>query len=733
MAQLSGFLRVIPESFPHRTGKVGRDPGLVSANDSRIVSRVAEIRKSGEELETIEGYFATLSIFLALVSFFGLALLCLGLLTPMHVGGGAIAAVVLAVVLTGGVRRKAALGRLAFSICGITLLGFLLRSNVAPYVYGGQDPGVYFNLAGYFAHTGTFVIKDELLDDLADNPELKGYYLDHTIRQVRKNPDGSWYGNLVPGIFLRDLDRNEWVPQFYFLNPMWLAIGQWLFGVEWQGLIVAFFSSLTILAAALVAWRLTSSNRAAVLTALILATNPTHGYFGTAPVSEGIAGFFFMAGLLLLVARRRFLSILPFGAFFLTRITGFITVPLLLLALLWIALKRRERSVIGVGLGYIGAYAASVFWGLRYSPFYSTGIYEGKLGITGAMVAHADKAFLLLAVGWVAVSVVAVFAPRISRPIATFGMRFGRPLVFIVLTPLILSALYRGYLLGFTDRYVGHHWFDKRWEMVGLGFRSLEFLSLHTLTIMLSYGGAIAFLAGLSIAGGIGLRRANVGPVAILAAGFLGVFAIFPLTTPYLYYFGRYLVSELLPLAIICGAVAVDRLAGRYPLRQRRIAGGYCILIFLSLLPSLSTRLSLREGKEFYDFMSCLAEATVGKSVIIVEKRGIPETPVLTPLRLTYRKPAVLIRYADFDTSEKRRALFDYFTGKGYRVFVLSAHDRWRSIKDVEPVGRFAAVFRTVGGKGGQPKRIRTRRYPMALYAVGEAPILPPVCTAVQR
>jgi len=310
-------------------------------------------------------------------------------------------------------------------------------------------------------------------------------------------------------------------------------------------------------------------------------------------------------------------------------------------------------------------------------------------------------------------------------------MRYGRVLVLGVLCCLILSALYRGYLLGFTDRYMGHQWLDKRWGMVGLGVRSLEFLSLHTLAVMLSYGSALAFIVGLPVAGALGVRRASVGPVAILAAGFLGVFAIFPLTTPYLYYFGRYLVSELLPLGVICGAAGVDRLARRFLTGQRIVISAYCSIVFLSLLPSFLTRLSLREGKDFYDVVACFDTATRGKSVIFVEKKGLPETPIVTPLRLSYRKPIFSFRYADYDTTEKRDRLFSYFTQKGYQLFVLSAHERWRGFDGIKRIGKFSALFRTIGGKGSQPRRIRVRRYPMSLYRVGGSTDIPAACAAV--
>jgi hypothetical protein len=425
--------------------------------------------------------------------------------------------------------------------------------------------------------------------------------------------------------------------------------------------------------------------------------------------------------------------VLPFAALFLTRITGFITLPLLLVALLWILVKRGERSVIGVGLGYIASYGVSFFWGLKYSTYYATGIYEGKLGITGPMLGYAGTFFALLAVVWVVVGGVCIAASNGRRILGKFVMRFGVRVTLVMLLFVALSALYRGYLLGFTDTFVGHRWLDTRWRMVGHGLESLEFLSLHTLAVMLSYGGAVAFLVGLVRVGKIGVRRASMGPVPILAAGFLGIFSVYPLATPYLYYFGRYLASELVPLGIICGAVAVDLAARRYHRLGALIRWGYFVVIFCSLLPSFVTRLTLREGKDFFDLVSCIDRSTPGRSVILVEKRGLPETPLVTPLRLSYRKPPFSFRFVDFDTAEKRRRLIDFFTARGYKVFLLTGQKRWRSFEDVKFMGRLSGDFRTIGGKRGQPRRIRRRGVTVDLYSLTGEGTVSPYCAGVMR
>lgn len=686
-----------------------------------------------KRLTPLEARFVALTLFISLFSLQALAWLCAAAFTPLNVGAGAV--VCLLITLRLWRRFFPGLPRLVrgeWLLVGITVLGFLLRCNPSSYLYGGQDPGVYANVAGYFARHGTTILRDPLLDELKDAPALREYYVSKSIRTAVQQADGHWVGNMLPGIYLQDLDKNEFISQFYYVSPMLLAVGQWLFGVEWQGFVIVFLSALTVLAAGLIAFRVTRSYPAAALAAALLATNSTHSYMATFPVSEGAAGFFFLTGVFYLVARLHYLSVAPFFALFLTRITGFITLPLLLVSLAWSVIKRGERKAVRAGLAYIAVYTASYYWGLTYSPGYSKDIYRGKFGISLGVLNDFWMLALGLAIAWVVVCQVVLRWQTFRHVLSKLLMRYGVALAIVVLTALVSMAVWKGYLLGFTDHYVGHRWFDKRWGAVKLGFKSMRMLSVHTLAVMLSYVGTAAFLFGLSKVGRIGLHRAAVAPVALLAAGFLAVFSIQPLITPYLYYFGRYLVSELLPLAIICGAIGVHFVALRFPKRGHLVYPIYLAVVFASLLPSFIARLSLREGREFHDAISCIDQFTRGKSVIFVDKRQFAETPIVTPLRFTFDKTVFSIRASDFTEPGKLESLFDYFTKKGYSVYLLSSQTMWGDQKKLQRLGRYPMIMRTIGGKGSQPVRIRTRNYPVRLYALDNKNPVPPLCKRVE-
>jgi hypothetical protein len=540
-------------------------------------------------------------------------------------------------------------------------------------------------------------------------------------------------GNMLPGIYLRNLDKNEWVSQFYHVNTTWLAIGQWLFGREWMGLTLALLSSLTLIAAYLITERVSHSPLAAITAAFLLATNAAHSYIGTFPVSEAVAGFFFLSALAMLTAGAQLSALLPFTALFLTRITGFLTAPLVLISLGWILLRRRDPKTLWTGLGIIGSYALSVLWGLHFSEPYSRDIYRGKLGISSSLLERTPFGFLSLAVAWALACLAATRYRHLVHNLHKPALRY-RTCITVAAVALILFAIgSRGYLLAFTDYYAIHRWFGKRWNMAGHGIDSLRYLSFYTLSLMLSPLGIIAFLVGLVQVGKLAFRRATVAPLAICAFGFFAALTIKQLTTPYLYYFGRYLVSELLPLAIICAAIAIYSLTRYLPRARLIVAPLYCVSVFTLLYPSLDARLRIREGKQFFEAMECLHQITPGRSVVLVDKRNFPEVPVVTALRFSFQKPTFALRESDFGQPEKLRDLINYFKSKGYGVYLISSEDTWNSKGGFTKVLRIPAIMRRVGGRAKAPTNMSALSHPIRVYSLEQPSTLPEICQKVRN
>jgi hypothetical protein len=104
---------------------------------------------------------------------------------------------------------------------------------------------------------------------------------------------------------------------------------------------------------------------------------------------------------------------------------------------------------------------------------------------------------------------------------------------------------------------------------------------------------------------------------------------------------------------------------------------------------------------------------------------------VVTPLRLSFDKPTFSLRKADFPTDEKMADLLGYFAGKGFTVYLLSSQTTWEGVAGLRRIVRVPMIMRTIGGRGGLPKRVRSRNYPVRLYGVGEPGEVPEICRRV--
>lgn len=683
-----------------------------------------------------ELWFFGLVIFLSLVSLASIAFLSSSCFTPVNVAGAAVVSLSVSIALFRRLRPKArpqGVSRYEWGAVAIVVVALLLRCNVGIVVYGGQDPGVYTNIASEFSQHGSVVIKDRLLDEFEGRPDLREYYVAKSLRGVSRDPDGNWIGNMVPGVYLEDLDSNKWVAQFYHVNTVWLAIGQWIFGGEWGGLTLAFLSSLTCLAAYLIASRISQSRAAGLAAAALLATNAAHSYIATSPVSEAVAGFFFLSALSMLTARWYMLSVVPFTALFLTRITGFVTAPIVMLSLAWIVVKRRDVRAAWSGIALLSAYALSVLWGLSFSGPYARSIYRGKLGIPSWLLEYAPYAFVGVGLGWGLFCLVALRYRRHVRMLCRWIVRYRTQLTVAIICSVLAVVSCRGYLLGFTDYYSTNRWLAVRWDIAAHGVKSLRYLTVYSLLLMLSPIGLAVFVIGLGYVGRLAFGRAVVAPLAMCSIGFFAALTCKQLTTPYLYYFGRYLVSELVPLAIVCGVLAVSALAKRAPRWKTMILTAYCGIVFVLLFPSFQARLKIREGQQFFEAMSCIDQATPGRAVILIDKKDFPEIPVVTALRFAFQKATFSLIEQEYGNAERLDDLIAHLKSRGFNVYLLSSRDLWQARAGFTKVFRISAVMRTLGGKGQAPTKINTLGLPLRLYSLGELAVLPDICRKVKE
>lgn len=489
-----------------------------------------------------------LAVLVLAVSFFGLLLMRLGVFHawPVWLAG---------ILATYGYARRFRQDRQEFladpptwHLVLVVLVALIFR--MVPYVYqlGGQDEGVYTNMAAYLVHTGGLQPSDTILQTISSQ-ELREAYLQGNYTAK----------NYLPGIY-RVEDGLEF--QFYHLFPVWLALAGDIFGLDKIGYALTFLSLVSLLFIQRLAHVLSGSQKAGLVAGLLLAVNPLHAFFSKFPVTEVPTLAFSAIALTFLAvywrsdngqAGRRYLvlSAVAFAALFMTRVSGFMYLPLLL-SVLFLALLIDRRSpkhgqlVVWAG-ATVGLYLLSVVYGLRWSRVYAVDIYTSSFE---PLLGSHWKLTLLVVAGASAIAWLACWVASWEERRQTKVLRAISPWVLVL--PLVIAvatgiAFWKAYKLGYTDAYAEHPWYGKHFHLSHRGLHSLRSTSLIAMMMYVSPLLPLAFFVSA-------LRTKLTPAMSILLVFTTGIFAyiaVLQWVLPYQPYYARYLVSELVPYLLL--------------------------------------------------------------------------------------------------------------------------------------------------------------------------------------
>lgn len=473
---------------------------------------------------------------------------------------------VLTAILSGVLRIKIQLSlrQIPIPVLFILLVALLFRAQPYLYVPGGQDQGVYVNMSVAYEQNGsTFVIDD--VRKKAVESDLREFY--DSANQIGRRivKEGAYEGAHLPGIYIKDLSKSEYVFQFYPLHPLWMAIAGKFAGKANRVYSLVFFSLLSIVAFYLLAREISGGNKiSSIIISLLLALNPLHAFFSKFPVTEIVALAFSSLSFFYLVRYynnasagdiRSFylvLSSMLFGCMFFTRISGFLYIPFFyFLTLITILFERNEtikRQLILYFLSIFLFYASSVAYGMIYSYPYSHDIYQQnfsrffhsswqlKLTVT------AIAAILLLGVFWIFRKQMAnLFQSNLFIAIR----KHLNTILCLLLTVILGMAFYKAYLFAFTDKFIGGPW-----EIGGHGWSSLNYSNIF---VAIWYFSPVGFAIFAYSVFRIFPRKKNIIWTAFLVflCLFWYFFTVIKSTTPYQYYYARYLLSGLVPYTLL--------------------------------------------------------------------------------------------------------------------------------------------------------------------------------------
>lgn len=547
----------------------------------------------------------------------------------------------------------------------LLLVTLFFRVPAYNYVMGGQDEGLYTNIAQYIEHTGGIRVEDRIKQQLQGSPFLATYVQDNYYMP----------GDFVAGVYARDSSGSIQF-QFYYLFSVWMALFAGLFGSVAGVYALTLFAALSVLFLYRLALLLTRSSAAALMAGLLLALNPLHAFFSKFPVTEVPALTFSLMGFVLLAAywsaqadqrqgRWLILSILAFLCLFVTRISGFMYVPFFtLLAVASLALDSepgRRLAMQRWTLGVVFVYLLSVAYGLIFSRHYSVDIYwlsfKPVLGVhwKGALAALSAAGLL----GW------ATFAVRTLKPhshrLTTVRLKeWCAWLPGLGVLAALLIGLIKIYRLGWTTRYATRA-LAERWHLAGNGWHAAAAASLWSLVIYLGPPLALALLLAL-------LRRQADPRTAFLrwfVTGFFIYLATLQWVLPYEPYYARYLLSEFVPygiLLVICTWVEVRSAPARVALTG---------VLFFSLVYAgiLSVaQIGKNEQAGAYASLARLVEPTGQADLLLLQRSVDPSGSLKTPLMYTFHRTVMDVQdksLADSAYLMKLDSLYD-------KVFLIS-------------------------------------------------------------
>jgi hypothetical protein len=523
------------------------------------------------------------------------------------------------VVTTIGVVDNGIIRLLIAILIGVVALLF----RWAPYRFeqGGQDQGLYVNMATALARWGSVRFPDEFRQSL--DIQAQAIY-DQT---------------LMLSYSLVDSTESLMTIEFYPLHPALMALAQSIFGgIGYESLTI--ISMLGVLCAWFLALEITGRWTVAALFTLMFAVNPALSFFAKFPVSESVALTFVMFGMLYLVRFMRandrpqqvlyfFISLLSFNSLFYVRWQFLLYLPFLTLITFGILLlpsyrKLRFRITLFVTTVLVLFFVSMLFYKYKQPELYSP---------------MRDAMIDMLPFSNIAMTIIGVFGPLSVIAIVVLLSRcrsvalvkkfsnvltlerlsvYFLPLAIFLAIPSILS-LYAGvpmYPWGYQVPADVDAWV-------------IRYHAVYRLALFVSPMIFVVALFG-------GLRRSTGSKVIALLYLFTSLCFVGILlrpTVPYLYYYGRYLVVDILPATLLIGSITLVTWM-KSTARLVRVLSWGITAISLSYCLIFSTFLLGKSEGEDAGFFSNVTEQINDNDVVLL---SASYQQVLVPFRARYQ------------------------------------------------------------------------------------------------
>ncbi len=583
-----------------------------------IISDVLPTTKSGDDSI---GIYTTVLLLVTVASILSIILLCFSYFdVPLIIFGTMTISFGLLKLYRIGIKLPVA--RISYTSICLIALALLLRSDLYPHQMGGQDQGLYVNMAEVLIQHKSLNFQDKFRQELTS--EEKVVYDQSAMSSVP----------------LVDDSNSIYTIEFYPLHPVWMAISKWLLGAGHHTISLLLFAFLGIIGGYYLTKELFDNERAAIIAAFFLSVNPALVFFSKYPVGEIVAFAFSINGFLFLLRsvqasadRVRWLywliALLCFNCFFFVRMQFFMYIPFFCLLFLIFLIKKstneQQTKTRFTIVSFVVALFLTFALSLLFYFVFQSGLFDAM--ILGHILSLVNPKLLIAAAAG-SLALLAVFLAtsaspsRISRVLGQFDNLVSTggklipwllPVMLLASLPSIVNLYHYGSMspFSFSIPTEGDRWL-------------IRYHALYRLGLMLSPIGLVILFA-------VPFFRTALVPKALLFILFLSTVWFSILLQPwipYLYYYGRYLVSEMLPYSLILIAVVLSFLISS----KKNIGRIMLFLIGLYFLAFSMLQYNKQESEE-QEFYNEIVRNISKRDVVLVSGLNDQQN---VPLRISY-------------------------------------------------------------------------------------------------
>jgi hypothetical protein len=540
----------------------------------------------------------------------------------------------------------------------IIIFAVIFRTGSFTHYQGGQDQGLYVSMSEAIVRDKSVDFYDSFGASLPQEEVILDNY--------RVNLSGA--SNFDSSRFLYQIE-------FYPLNAVWMAVFKFIFGMGNHGFAIKFFSILVVIGVYLLTLELTSYNyKTAYIACLFAAINPAFVFFSKFPVSETLTMAFSVNGFYFLLravncdnrSNKNFfylISALLLGMFNFIRMSFLLYLPTLaiifIIPFVFIDKRRHQKHIFFYVSGVIGLFVSSWLWYYFYQP----GLFMGMAILVFIPFLKSYKYILILALFIFIVILFFVkkyiekidkFANRITQKAEHFSPHF---LIFI----LALSAfkIIQLCIVGYS--------FDGNTFLDGNEFFNFRFSSLYRLIQVISpFLFILLFLPPLLKIKFNRVQTLLIITVSVIWAAILSDrWCIL-----YLYYYARYIVSDMLLYSIILVSIILGLIMEMKTKNNKPVVFIIvCAVLYSCVFSGVQIGRAETEVTQLFQYIA----KNVNSNDVILSFAG---PRINTPIKYYFNKPLYQLNGGNSDLNTRIINKFWDYSGTNYsNIYIMTTDD----------------------------------------------------------